>query len=287
MDELPRHTDQIFVVDREEAVKGVLPVNRLIVTDPETLVGAVMSTDFVTLAPEDKAQKAAQAFERYDLVSAPVVDQGNRLVGRLTVDVVVDFIRKQGETELLGQAGLLEEEDIFASVWKSAKNRWLWLAVNLCTAFFASRVIGIFEGTIEKLVALATLMPIVAGIAGNTGNQTTALIVRSLALGLINPENARRLMKKELAISVLNGLVWGGVTGIFAWLLYRSVPLGLVMTSAMLLNLLVAAVVGMLVPLFMQKMGRDPAIGSSVLLTFTTDSMGFFIFLGLATIFLL
>jgi magnesium transporter len=287
MDELPRHTDQIFVVDREEAVKGVLPVNRLIVTDPETLVGAVMSTDFVTLAPEDKAQKAAQAFERYDLVSAPVVDQGNRLVGRLTVDVVVDFIRKQGETELLGQAGLLEEEDIFASVWKSAKNRWLWLAVNLCTAFFASRVIGIFEGTIEKLVALATLMPIVAGIAGNTGNQTTALIVRSLALGLINPENARRLMKKELAISVLNGLVWGGITGIFAWLLYRSVPLGLVMTSAMLLNLLVAAVVGMLVPLFMQKMGRDPAIGSSVLLTFTTDSMGFFIFLGLATVFLL
>jgi magnesium transporter len=287
MDELPRHTDQIFVVDREEAVKGVLPVNRLIVTDPETLVGTVMSTDFVTLAPEDKAQKAAQAFERYDLVSAPVVDQGNRLVGRLTVDVVVDFIRKQGETELLGQAGLLEEEDIFASVWKSAKNRWLWLAVNLCTAFFASRVIGIFEGTIEKLVALATLMPIVAGIAGNTGNQTTALIVRSLALGLINPENARRLMKKELAISVLNGLVWGGITGIFAWLLYRSVPLGLVMTSAMLLNLLVAAVVGMLVPLFMQKMGRDPAIGSSVLLTFTTDSMGFFIFLGLATVFLL
>jgi magnesium transporter len=287
MDELPRHTDQIFVVDREEALKGVLPVNRLIVTDPETLVGAVMSTDFVSLAPEDKAQKAAQAFERYDLVSAPVVDYRNRLVGRLTVDVVVDFIRQQGETEMLGQAGLLEDEDIFASVWKSAKNRWVWLAVNLCTAFFASRVIGIFEGSIEKLVALAALMPIVASIAGNTGNQTTALIVRSLALGLLNPENARRLMKKELAISVLNGLVWGGITGIFAWLLYRSVPLGLVMTGAVLLNLLVAAVVGMLVPLFMQKMGRDPAIGSSVLLTFTTDSMGFFIFLGLATVFLL
>lgn len=287
MDELPGHTDQVFVVDREEVIKGVLPINRMIVTDPEILVGEVMSTEFTALSPDDKAQKAAQAFERYDLVSAPVVDQRNRLVGRLTVDVVVDFIREESETELLSKAGLLEEEDIFASVWKSAKNRWLWLAVNLFTAFFASRVIGIFEGTIEKLVALATLMPIVASIAGNSGNQTTALIVRSLALGQINPENARRLIKKELAISLLNGLVWGGVTGLFAYLLYKSVPLGLVMTGAMLLNLLVGALAGMLVPLIMQKMGRDPAIGSSVLLTFTTDSMGFFIFLGLATIFLL
>ncbi|HYJ20020.1 MAG TPA: magnesium transporter, partial [Burkholderiales bacterium] len=166
-------------------------------------------------------------------------------------------------------------------------NRWMWLGVNLATAFFASRVIGVFEGTIEKLVALATLMPIVAGIAGNSGNQTTALIIRSMALGLVNPDNARRLIKKELAISLLNGLVWGSITGLFAYLLYRSLPLGLVMMSAMLLNLVVGALVGMLVPLVMQKMGRDPAIGSSVLLTFTTDSMGFFIFLGLATIFLL
>ncbi len=287
MDELPDHTDQVFVVDRSEAIKGVLPINRLIVTDPEVLVGAVMNTEFITLSPDDKAQQAAQSFERYDLVSAPVVDQANRLVGRVTVDVVVDFIRQRSEAEQLSHAGLLEEEDIFASVWKSAKNRWLWLAVNLGTAFFASRVIGAFEGTIEKLVALATLMPIVAGIAGNSGNQTTTLIIRSLALGQVTPDNARRLIGKELAISLLNGLVWGGVAGMFAYLLYRSVPLGLVMTSAMLLNLLVGASVGMLVPLVMQKMGRDPAIGSSVLLTFTTDSMGFFIFLGLATVFLI
>jgi magnesium transporter len=287
MDELPGHTDKVFVVDREEQLRGVLPINRLIVTDPEVLVSEVMSADAVTLSPDDKAQKAAQAFERYDLVSAPVVDARGRLIGRVTIDVVVDFIRRESEIEQLSQAGLLEEEDIFASVWKSAKNRWLWLAVNLCTAFFASRVIGIFEGTIEKLVALATLMPIVAGIAGNTGNQTTALIVRSLALGLVNQENTRRLIKKEVAISVLNGLVWGGITGLFAYLLYKSVPLGLVMTGAMLLNLLVGALVGIMVPLAMQKMGRDPAIGSSVLLTFTTDSMGFFIFLGLATVFLL
>jgi len=287
MDELPGHTDQVFVLDRDDVLKGVLPINRLLVTDPEVLVGQVMNVDFTTLAPDDSAQTAAQAFERYNLVSAPVTDTRNRLVGRVTVDVVLDFVRQESETELLGQAGLLEEEDIFASVWKSAKNRWMWLAVNLCTAFFASRVIGVFEGTIEKLVALATLMPIVAGMAGNSGNQTTALIVRSLALGLVTPDNAKRLIKKELAISLLNGVVWGGITGLFAYLLYKSVPLGLVMTSAMLLNLLVAALVGMLVPLVMQKMGRDPAIGSSVLLTFTTDSMGFFIFLGLATIFLM
>jgi len=287
MDELPDHTDQVFVVDRDDIIKGVLPTNRLIVTDPEVLVGAVMNTDFITLSPDDKAQQAAQSFERYNLVSAPVVDQANRLVGRVTVDVVVDFIRQRNEAEQLSHAGLLEEEDIFASVWKSAQNRWLWLAVNLGTAFFASRVIGAFEGTIEKLVALATLMPIVAGIAGNSGNQTTTLIIRSLALGQVTPGNARRLIGKELAISLLNGVVWGGVAGIFAYLLYRSVPLSLVMTSSMLLNLLVGALVGMIVPLVMQKMGRDPAIGSSVLLTFTTDSMGFFIFLGLATAFLI
>src|SRR5579859_237224 len=287
MDELPDHTDQVFVVDRSDAIKGVLPINRLIVTDPEVLVGEVMNTEFITLSPDDKAQQAAQSFERYDLVSAPVVDQASRLVGRVTVDVVVDFIRQRSEAEQLSHAGLLEEEDIFASVWKSAKNRWLWLAVNLGTAFFASRVIGAFEGTIEKLVALATLMPIVAGIAGNSGNQTTTLIIRSIALGQVTPDNARRLIAKEVAIGVLNGLVWGGVAGLFAYLLYRSVPLGLVMMGAMLLNLLVGASVGMFVPLVMQKMGRDPAIGSSVLLTFTTDSMGFFIFLGLATVFLI
>jgi len=273
MDELPDHTDQLFVVDRDETTKGVLPINRLIVTDPEVMVASVMNADFISFSPDDKAQKAAQAFERYDLVSAPVVDQRNRLAGRVTVDKVVDFIREESEAELLGKAGLREEEDIFASVWKSAKNRWLWLAVNLCTEFFASRVIGVFEGTIEKLVALATLMPIVAGIAGNSGNQTTTLIIRALALGQVTPENARRMILKELAISLLNGLVWGGVAGLFAWWLYHSVALGVVMMNAMLLNLLVGALVGILVPMAMQRLGRDPAIGSSVLLTFTTDSM--------------
>ncbi|MEW6561985.1 MAG: magnesium transporter [Pseudomonadota bacterium] len=286
-DELPDHTDQLFVVDRDDHFKGVLPINLLLVNEPETEVSALKSQGTIVLHPDDKAEQAAQAFERYDLVSAPVVDEDGLLVGRVTVNTVVDYIRSETESELLSQAGLREEEDIFASVWKSAQNRWLWLALNLCTAFFASRVIGSFEGTIEKYVALATLMPIVAGIAGNSANQTTTIIIRSLALGQISPGNARHLLAKELAISGLNGLVWGGVAGLFAYFLYKSIPLGLVMTSAMVLNLLLGAIVGMLIPLGMQRFGRDPAIGSSVMLTAITDSGGFFIFLGLATIFLI
>lgn len=286
-DELPDHTDQLFVVDRDEHFKGVLPLNRIVVNEPEVIVSTLMITDVIQLHPGEKAELAAQSFERYDLVSAPVVDEDNKLIGRVTVNVMLDFIRTESESDLLNQAGLREEEDIFASVWKSAQNRWAWLALNLCTAFFASRVIGSFEDTIEKYVALATLMPIVAGIAGNSANQTTTIIIRSLALGQITQGNARRLLFKELAISGLNGVVWGGVAGFFAYFLYHSVALGVVMTSAMLLNLIVGALVGLVIPMSMHKLGRDPAIGSSVMLTAITDSGGFFIFLGLATIFLI
>ena len=286
-DELPDHTDQVFVVDRNDRFKGVLPINLIVVNEPEKIVGDLMLTDTIQLHPEDKAEQAAQAFERYDLVSAPVIDEDGKLVGRVTVNVVLDFIRTESESDVLNLAGLREEEDIFASVWKSAKNRWAWLALNLCTAFFASRVIGNFEGTIEKFVALATLMPIVAGIAGNSANQTTTITIRSLALGQITQDNARRLMLKELAIGGFNGLLWGGIAGLFAYFLYNSIPLGIVMTSAMLLNLLVGAIVGMAIPFIMQKLGRDPAIGSSVMITAITDSGGFFIFLGLASIFLI
>ncbi|MFZ3019137.1 MAG: magnesium transporter [Gallionella sp.] len=286
-DKLPDHTDQIFVVNRDDVFKGVLPINLIVVNEPEALVRDLMLTDTIQLHPEEKADQAAQAFERYDLVSAPVIDEDGKLTGRVTVNVVLDFIRTESESDLLNQAGLREEEDIFASVWKSAQNRWTWLALNLCTAFFASRVIGGFEDTIEKFVALAALMPIVVGIAGNSANQTTTIIIRSLALGQITQGNARRLLLKELAISAFNGIVWGGIAGLFAYFLYHSVPLGVVMTSAMLLNLIVGAVVGMVIPLTMQKFGRDPAIGSSVMITAITDSGGFFIFLGLATIFLI
>jgi magnesium transporter len=284
--ELPDQLDKLFVIERDTLI-GVLPLKRLLTTDPEASVAAVMVEDFVRFHPEDDAHEAAQAFERYDLVMAPVVDMQGRLIGRLTVDAVLDYIRESADADMLSMAGLKEEEDLFSTVWRSAKNRWMWLAINLATAFIASRVIGAFEGSIEKLAALAALMPIIAGIGGNTGNQTIALIVRGLALGQITQANARRLIVKELGVALFNGLLWGSVVGVFAWLLYDSPALGGVMALAMLLNLLVAALAGIFIPMTLERMKRDPAIGSSVLLTFTTDSMGFFIFLGLATLLLL
>ena len=284
---LPDHSDKLFVVDRHDQLLGVLPLKRLVVNDPELTVAAVMANDPVIFHPEEGASDAAQAFGRYDLVTAPVVDAENKLVGRITVDAVMDFLRDESESEVLSLAGLREEEDIFSSVWKSMQNRWTWLAINLITAFIASRVIGLFEGSIEKIVALAALMPIVAGIGGNSGNQTITMIVRGLALGQISTHNMKTLFMKEIGVSLLNGLVWGGVLGVAAWMLYHNLALGLVMTGAMTLNLLLAAVMGVGIPLAMTKLGRDPAVGSSVMITAVTDSGGFFIFLGLATLFLI
>jgi magnesium transporter len=286
-EELPPQTDKLFVINQDNLLTGVLPLHWLLVNSPERMVSEVMAPDVNTFHPTDDAYDVAQAFERYDLVTAPVVDESGHLIGRITIDAMVDVIREESESEALGRVGLREEEDIFASVWASLRNRWLWLAINLMTAFIASRVIGLFEGAIEKLVALATLMPIVAGIGGNSGNQTITMIVRALALNQISADSARRLWRKEMAVALLNGLVWGGVIGIVAWLLYDSASLGLVMTAAMTLNLLLAAFAGVGIPMCMTRFGRDPALGSSVLITAMTDSGGFFIFLGLATIFLL
>ncbi|MEO5811407.1 MAG: magnesium transporter [Rhodanobacter sp.] len=285
-DELPPQTDKLFVVNQDNLLTGVLPLHWLLVNSPERMVSAVMAPDVNTFHPNDDAYEAAQAFERYDLVTAPVVDAGGHLLGRITIDAMVDVIREQSESEVLSRGGLREEEDIFASVWKSLRNRWAWLALNLMTAFIASRVISVFEGSIRELVALAALMPIVAGIGGNSGNQTITMIVRALALKQISIASARRLWRKELIVALLNGVVWGGVIGVAAWLLYDNWSLGLVMTAAMALNLLLAAFCGVGIPMLMTRFGRDPAIGSSVLITAMTDSGGFFIFLGLATIFL-
>ena len=285
--ELPGHTDKLFVVDYDGILKGVLQIKRLLVNDPDKLVAEVMASDPVSFHPDEDANDAAQAFERYDLVSAPVVDKNGKLIGRLTIDEIVDLIREESESEVLSMAGLREEEDIFASVWKSVGNRWAWLAINLITAFVASRVIGLFEGSIEKLVALAALMPIVAGIGGNSGNQTITMIVRAMALDQLSPGNTSRLLRKELGVGLVNGLVWGGVIGVVAFYLYGSWSLGVVMTAAMTLNLLLAALMGVLIPMTLARVGRDPAMGSSVMITAMTDSGGFFIFLGLATIFLL
>lgn len=284
---LPDHTDKLFVVDRTDILRGVLPLKNMVVNDLDANVADIMSADAVVFHPEDIADVAAKAFERYDLVTAPVIDNNRKLVGRITVDAVMDFIRDEAESDKLSMAGLREEEDFFASVWKSVQNRWAWLAINLVTALIASRVIGLFEGSIEKIVALAALMPIVAGIGGNSGNQTTTMIVRGLALGQISAHNTRSLVKKELGVALINGLIWGGVLGVLAYLLYGNYELGVVMTAAMTLNLLLAALMGVMIPLVMNKVGRDPAVGSSVLITAMTDSGGFMIFLGLATIFLL
>jgi len=286
LDEMPDHTDQVFVINRAGRLQGLLPVNKLLVSDPETTVAAVMRREFVSFRPDEKAQDAAQAFERYDLVSAPVTAGEGKLIGRVTVNAVMDYIREETDSDMLSAGGLREDEDLFASVWKSVKNRWTWLAVNLVTAFIASRVIGLFEASIAQLVALAALMPIVAGISGNSGNQTITMIVRALALGQISAVNARKLFAKEIGVSALNGLIWGSVVGLFAFLIYHNWELGAVMTGAMVLSLLLAAVMGVTIPLVMQRLGRDPALGSSVMITAITDSGGFFIFLGLATVFL-
>src|SRR5471032_1926330 len=285
--ELPGHTDKLFVVDYEGILKGVLTIKRLLVNDPDKKVADLMASDTVSFHQDEDAYEAAQAFERYDLISAPVVDKNGKLIGRLTIDEMVDLIREESETEVLNMAGLREEEDIFASVWRSLHNRWAWLAINLITAFIASRVIGLFEGSIEKLVALAALMPIVAGIGGNSGNQTITMIVRAIALGQIQGPYWKQLLLKEIGVALLNGLVWGGLLGLLAFALYSSVALGAVMTLAMTLNLVLAAFMGVSIPMALARFGRDPAMCASVMITAMTDSGGFFIFLGLATIFLL
>lgn len=287
LDELPDHTDKIFVVDRNDNIKGVLPLSTMLINDLDAKIADVMAEDVVLFHPEDVASEAAKAFERYDLVSAPVVDANRKLVGRLTVDEVMDYIREESDADMLSMAGLREEEDFFSTVWKSVHNRWAWLAINLVTALIASRVIGLFEDSIGKVVALAALMPIVAGIGGNSGNQTTTMIVRGLALGQISGSHMNSQINKELGVALINGLIWGGVLGVITYFLYGNFRLSLVMTAAITLNLLLAALMGVVIPLVMNKFGKDPAVGSSVLITAMTDSGGFFIFLGLATIFLL
>jgi magnesium transporter len=285
--ELPEQLTSVFVVDRSNALKGVLPIARLVFGDANRRVVEVMDVDPVHFLTTDKADEAAQAFERYDLIAAPVVDAGLHLVGWVTVDKVVDRLSEDSFKQSLGQVGLEEDVDLFGPVWRSSRQRWIWVGLNLFTAFIASRVIGVFEGSIERLAALAALMPIVASIGGNTGNQTVALVIRGLTLSQLNESNRVYLLRKELAISALNGVAWGLLMGGVTFLLYGSLPLAAVMGLAMVLNMLVAVTAGVALPLILERMGRDPAMGSSILLTGVTDSMGFFIFLGLASLLLL
>lgn len=284
---MPDGTDKIFITNENNQLLGELLLTAILLNEPKTMVSDVMNSHPTTFQLDDKAEDAASAFERYNLISAAVTDAQGKLIGRITIEDVVDLVNKENESNIRKMGGISQEEDVFAPVRKSVRNRWAWLAINLCTAFIASRVIGLFEGTISQIVALATLMPIIAGIGGNTGNQTITMIVRALALHQVEPGNFSFLFMRELGVALINGLFWGAIMGGVTWLMYDNMALGGVMMLAMVLNLLLAAVMGVMVPLVMTKMKRDPAVGSSVLITAITDTGGFFIFLGLATIFLI
>ncbi len=284
---MPDGTDKIFITDEHNQLLGELALTDILLNKPKTLVAEVMNARPTTFQLDDKAEEAASAFERYNLISAAVTDAKGKLIGRITVEDVIDLVNEENESNIRKMGGISQGEDVFAPVRKAVRKRWTWLAVNLCTAFIASRVIGLFEDTISQLVALATLMPIVAGIGGNTGNQTITMIVRALALHQVEPGNFSFLIARELGVALLNGLFWGGIMGGVTWLMYDNLQLGGVMMLAMVLNLLLAALMGVLIPLIMTKLKRDPAVGSSVLITAITDTGGFFIFLGLATLFLL
>ncbi|MBV6273576.1 magnesium transporter [Alcaligenaceae bacterium CGII-47] len=284
--ELPDHTDQIFIVDRDDRLRGALYLSKILVSEPETLVADVMVTDYLSLNPLDSDADAAGAFERYDLVSAPVVDDQGRLIGRVTIAEVVDVIQEDSHEQEFSRAGL-QEEDMFAPVLNALRNRAPWLLINLCTASIASFVASRFEETVSHIVILAFLMSIVAGIGGNSGNQTMTMIIRAMATGRVTGANIWQMVKRELHVTFLVGACGSLVAATFAWMISGSAAIALVMMAAMIGNMLIGAALGVLIPLLRDRFGKDPAVGSSVLLTFATDSLGFFLFLGLATVFLL
>ena len=281
-EELPDPFDQVFVVDRDGVLVGILRLKDLLTHDPDRPVAEVMLREPLTFSTHDPASDAVGVFERYDLVSAPVVNLHQRLTGVLHFAAVMDFISEQAESQQLKQVGLTEDEDLFAPVMDSARNRWPWLGLNLLTALVASRVIGAFEATIQQQVALAALMPVVASIGGNTGNQPVALVIRGMALEQIVASSLWVVVRKELSIALVNGLLWGSVVALASLLFSRQPALSLVMGSAVAVNLLIASLAGVFIPLALKQTGRDPVLGSSVLLTFVTDAMGFLVFLGLA-----
>jgi len=282
---IPEMTDNILVVNRDDELLGILPLREVLVSDPNTSVREVMREDIEAIPVDMEATQIAQLFEQHDWVSAPVVDNNKKLLGRITIDDVVDVIRDSTEHSLMSMAGLDEEDDTFAPIIKTAKRRALWLGVNLMTAVLASIVIYLFQDTIEQVVYLAVLMPIVANMGGVAGTQTLTLVIRSLALGHISPSNSRWLLTRELGVAVLNGALWAFVISLIAFMWYRDLLLSYIIASAMLINLITAALAGAYLPLFLKRIKIDPALAGSVALTTVTDSIGFFAFLGLAQIF--
>jgi len=285
-DNIPATTDSLFVIDREGVFQGLLPFGELLIHDTSTQVGDIMDAEIEGISANMPAQDVANLFERRDLVTAPVVDTDNRLLGRITIDDVVDVIRDNADHSFMATAGLTEEADLFAPVIKSTRRRMVWLGVNLITALLASWVIRQFDGTIDKLVALAVLMPIVASMGGIAGSQTLTLVIRAMALGQISKTNAQRLLIKETGIGLLNGLIWSVVVAAVAQIWYHNLDLSIVIGVAIIVNLIVAAMAGATIPLLLKRMNIDPALSGSVVLTTITDVLGFFVFLGLAAIFL-
>jgi magnesium transporter len=284
--ELPDRTDRLFVVNRYDQYLGALDITRLITDDPEKTVGETMDTAVEGISPEAPAREVAQLFQDHDLVSAAVVSSNGKLLGRITIDDVVDVIREEADHRVMSMAGLDEEADMFAGVMRSARLRFFWLGINLATAFLAANVVGLFEATIEKVVALAVLMPIVASMGGIAGSQTLVLIIRSLALGQIEHTNARWLLIREIAVGLLNGAVLSTVVGIAAGLWFKQWTVGVIIFAALMINLLAAAIAGVGVPLTLKRLGIDPAIAGSVVLTTFTDCIGFAALLGLGALFL-
>jgi len=284
--EIPEHTNSLFVVDRNDRLIGKLLLRVLLTEDSKKRVGEVMNREPVSFQATESDKAVAASFEKYNLITAPVLDEQGRLLGQITVDDVVDVIREEAHHSVMVPAGLREDEDIFAPVARTSKNRALWLGVNLVTAIVASMVIGVFESTIQKVVALAVLMPIVASMGGNAGTQTLVLVVRGMALGTVSRQNARQVLARELAVSLLNSFLWAVVIAVVAVLWYKQPILALVIGLAMAINLVAAALSGVIIPLVVKRLGVDPALASGVALTTVTDIVGFMSFLGLATVFL-
>ena len=285
--DIPERTDALFVVNRNDRYLGALAITRLLTEDPERTVGEVMDTDVAGIPPGMPATEVAGLFQDRDLVSAAVVapDDG-RLLGRITIDDVVDVIRDEAEHSVMSMAGLDEDADMFAPVVPSARRRGVWLGINLVTAFLAAWVVGLFEATIQQIVALAVLMPIVASMGGVAATQTLTLIVRGLALGQIERANARWLLTKEISVALLNGLAWATVVAAVAFLWFRDPRIAAVIFAAMVLNLLAAALAGVMVPLGLKRFGVDPAVAGGVIVTTVTDVLGFALLLGLGTLLL-
>jgi len=284
---LPEDTESLFVVSRYGRYLGMLTLAKLVTLDPERDVSEVMNTDLEALTVDMPAALVAKRFQDLDLISAPVVEEDGKLVGRITIDDVVDVIRDEAEHSIMTMAGLDEEEDVFAPIARSARRRAVWLGANLFTAFLAAQVVGMFEATLSQVVALAVLMPIVASMGGIGGSQTLTLMIRGLSLGQIGFANAKTLLIKELAVAVINGILWGVVVGVIAQVWFGNPVLGVIIAVALVINQIGAAIAGVAIPLAMKKMGIDPALAGSVVLTTFTDVIGFGAFLGLGTMFLL